>query len=82
MIDPEEIDNAMNVFNNQEFRVIEITKTVESFLEECKDFDTLYETNFGKPFHRNIPSKLVNSKTQRSSQSKDSNPRSSLSSKS
>ena len=77
MIDPEEIDNAMNVFNNQEFRVIEITKTVESFLEECKDFDTLYEHNFRKPFHRNIPSK-----TQRSSQSKDSNPRSSLSSKS
>ena len=28
MIDPEEIDNTVNVFKNQEFRVIEITKTV------------------------------------------------------
>ena len=33
-IDSEEIDNAINVFKNQEFRVIEITKTVENFLEE------------------------------------------------
>ena len=43
MIDPDEIDNAINVFKNQEFRVIEITKAVENFLEECKEFDTLYE---------------------------------------
>ena len=35
-IDPEEIDNAINVFKNQEFRVIEITKTVENFLEEWR----------------------------------------------
>ena len=35
-IDPEEIDNAINVFKNQEFRVTEITKTVENFLEECR----------------------------------------------
>ena len=36
LIDPEEIDNAINVFKNQEFRVIEITKTVENFLEEWR----------------------------------------------
>ena len=82
MIDPEEIDNAMNVFKNQEFRVIEIAKTVENFLKECKEFDTLYETNFEKPFDRDIPSKPVNSKTQHSSKSKDVNPNSSISSKS
>ena len=82
LIDPEEIDNAMNVFKNQEFRVIEITKTVENFLEECKEFDTLYETNFEKTFDRDIPSKPVNSKIQRSSKSKNSNPKSSISSRS
>ena len=38
LIDPEEIDNAMSIFKNQEFRVIEINKTVENFLEECKEF--------------------------------------------
>ena len=59
MIDPEEIDNAVNAFNNQEFRVTEITKTVENFLEECKKSE--------KSFDRDIPSKPVNSKTQRSS---------------
>ena len=37
LIDPEEID-AMSIFKNQEFRVIEINKTVENFLEECKGF--------------------------------------------
>ena len=80
--DPEEIDNGMSVFKNQALRVIEITKTIENFLEECKEFDTLYKTNFEKPFDRDIPSKPVNSKTQRSSKSKDSNPKSSISSKS
>ena len=54
MIDPEEIDNAMNVLKNQEFRVIEITKAAENFLEEWKEFDTLYETNFEKAFDRDI----------------------------
>ena len=73
MIDPDEIDNAINVFKNKEFRVIEITKAVENFLEECKEFDTLYETNFEKPFDRDITSKPGNSKTQRSSRSMDSN---------
>ena len=57
LIDPEDIDNAINIFKNQEFRVIEITKTVENFLEECKEFDTLYDTNFENPltkiFHQN-----------------------------
>ena len=38
LIDPEEIDNAMSIFKNQEFWVIEINKTVENFLEECKEF--------------------------------------------
>ena len=52
LIDLAEIDNAMSVFKNQEFRVIEITKAVENFLEVCKEFDTLYETNFEKPFDR------------------------------
>ena len=59
LIDPEETDNAMNVFKNQEFRVIEITKTDENFLEECKKFETLYELNFEKPFDRDILSKLI-----------------------
>ena len=71
LLDLAEIDNAMSVFKNQEFRVIEITKAVENFLEVCKEFDTLYETNFEKPFDRYIPSKPVNS-----------NPKSSISSKS
>ena len=71
LIDLAEIDNAMSVFKNQEFRVIEITKAVENFLEVCKEFDTLYETNFEKPFDRHIPSKPVNG-----------NPKSSMSSKS
>ena len=75
MIDPEEIDNTKNVFKNQEFRAIEITKTVENFLEECKEFDTLYETNSEKPFDRDIPSKPANSKSQHSSKSKYSNPK-------
>ena len=44
----------LTFFKNQEFRVIEITKTVENFLEECKEFDTLYEINFEKPFHRDF----------------------------
>ena len=35
LIDPEEIDNAMNVFKNHKLRDIEITKIVENFLEEC-----------------------------------------------
>ena len=61
MIDPEEIANAINIFKNQEFWVIEVTKTVENFLEECKEFDTLCKTNFEKPFDRNIPSKPVKS---------------------
>ena len=38
LIDPEEIDDAMSIFKNQEFRVIQINKTVENFLEECKEF--------------------------------------------
>ena len=46
MIDPEENDNAISAFKNQEFRVIEITKNVENFLEECKEFDALNKTNF------------------------------------
>ena len=71
LIDLAEIDNAMSVFKNQEFRVIEITKAVENFLEVCKEFDTLYETNFEKLFDRHTPSKPVNS-----------NPKSSISSKS
>ena len=50
MIDPEKIDNAINVFKNQEFPVTESTKAAENFLEEYKEFDTLYETNFEKPF--------------------------------
>ena len=29
----------MNVFKTQEFRVTEITKTVENFLEECKEIE-------------------------------------------
>ena len=75
-------EDSLDVFKNQEFRVIENTNTVENFLEECKEVDTLYETNFGKRFDRDIPSKPVNSKTQRSSKSKDSNPKSSISSRS
>ena len=82
MRDPEDIDNGMSVFKNQALRVIEITKTIENFLAECKEFDALCKTNFEKPFDRDIPSKPVNSKTQRSSKSKDSNPKSSISSKS
>ena len=57
MANPEESDNTinvLNVFKNQEFRVIEITKAVENFLEECKEFDTLYEIDFEKPFHRDF----------------------------
>ena len=57
MANPEESDNTinvLNVFKNQEFRVNEITKTVENFLEECKEFDTLYEINFEKSFHRDF----------------------------
>ena len=42
----------MNVFKNQEFRFIKITKAVENFLEECEEFETFYETNFEKPFDR------------------------------
>ena len=60
LIDPEEIDNAMNIFKNHELRVIEITKIVENFLEDCKEFYTMYETNFEKPFDRDIPSKPEN----------------------
>ena len=59
LIEPEEIDN---VFKNQKFWVIEITKIVENFLEECKEFYTMYETNFEKPFDRDIPSKPENNK--------------------
>ena len=44
LIDPEEIDNAMNVSKNQEFRVIEIAKIVENFYGECRKFGTLYKT--------------------------------------
>ena len=80
--DSEEIDDGMSVFKNQAFRVIEITKSIENFLEEWKEFDALYETNFKKPFDRDISSKPVNSKFQRRFKSKDSNPKSSISSKS
>ena len=38
LIDPDEIDKAVDCFKNQEYRVIEITKSVNSFLEECKEF--------------------------------------------
>ena len=47
----------MNFFKTQEFRVTEITKTVENFLEECKEIERNYKTNFEKPFDRDIPSK-------------------------
>ena len=82
LIDPVEIDNVMNVFKNREFRVIEVTKAVENFLEKCKEFDALHETNFEKPLDRDIPSKPLTSKIHRSSKSKDSNAKSSISSKS
>ena len=48
LIDPEEIGNAINIFKNQEFRIIEITKSVENFLEECKEFDTAVKNWFWK----------------------------------
>ena len=56
----------MNLFKNQEFRFIKITKAVENFVEECEEFETLYETNFEKPFDRD--QQIV---SQRSSKSKD-----------
>ena len=82
MTDPVENDNAIKVFKNQEFRLIEIAKTVEYFLEECKEFDTLYEIIFEKCFDRDIPSKPLSSKTQCRSKAKESNPNSFISSKS
>ena len=39
LIGPEEIDNAINAFRNQEFHLFEIAKTVKNFFEECKEFD-------------------------------------------
>ena len=59
-IDPEEVSNAMNIFKKQEFRVIEITKTVENFLEECKKIETLH-------FNRDILSNPAIIKSQGSS---------------
>ena len=82
LIEPEEIDNAINVSRNHEFQLSEVTKTVKNFFEDCKELDTLCKINFEKPFDRNIPSKTRKSKTQRSSKSKDSNPKSSISYKS
>lgn len=82
IVDPEEIDNAINVFKNQEFQVVEIIKSVENFFEEFKELDSLCETYFAKPFGRDILSKPANSKSQRSSKSKYSYPKSSISSKS
>ena len=82
LVDPEEIDNAINVFKNQEFRVVEITKTVENFFEESKELDSLCKTYFVKPFGRDILSKPANSKSQRTSKSKYSNSKLSISSKS
>ena len=82
MIDPEETDNAINVLKNHEYQVIEITKTIDNFLEQCKESDTLYKTNFEKPFDRDIPSKPANSKNQHSSKPKYSNPKLSISPKS
>ena len=49
-------------FKNQEVQVIETTKTVENFLEQCKECETMYETNFEKPFNRDIISKPAHSK--------------------
>ena len=82
MIDPEETNNAINVLKNHEYQVIEITKTIGNFLEQCKESDTLYKTNFEKPFDRDIPSKPANSKNQHSSKPKYSNPKLSISPKS
>ena len=82
LVDSEEIDNAINVFKNEEFRVAEITKTVENIFEKSTELDSLWETYFVNPFARDIPSKPANSESQRSSKSKCSNSKSSISSKS
>ena len=41
LVDSEEIDNAINVFKNEEFRVAEITKTVENIFEKSTELDSL-----------------------------------------
>ena len=81
-VNPEKIDNTINIFKSQEFRVISITKTVENLLKESKEFEPLYKTNFEKPFDIDILSKLSNIKSHCSSKPKDFNPKLSISFKS
>ena len=59
-------------------KVKNFAKTVENFLKERKEF----ETNIAKPFGRDISSKPAINKSQSISKSRDSNLKSSISSKS
>ena len=57
LINPKEIDNSINVFKNQEFWVIEITKTEECFLKNAKNLTLstklILKNTLTEIFHQN-----------------------------